>query len=370
MSLLSLVMIVKDEAETIERTLRSAIPLLEACSGRWTIVDTGSTDDTVTIVERVFEEAGVTGVVLRAPFVDYSTTRNFALDEDAKICSSAFQLMLSGAETLDVRDPKAMASQLQSYVDSDPHATIFGAFNVKLHLGICVYDVPKLTRTAAAWRYVGRVHEGLVEGASAARQLGPPFYGIDIHHEKSSTDIARDQQRWTRDIALLEADTRESFVEAWRHGRSWFYLGQTYECLGRLEEAERAYEMRIAIGGWWEEVFLARWRSLSIRLERTSHESDRLGMVGLLPTELAEVFSLYRDVPTRGAETLCLGASHAMRRGDTAVAFMLASAGLTIPFPAHAVLAIDKSVPRRLREIALSTSPVAGVVLPGLVGKD
>src|ERR1700733_6819656 len=72
--LLTLTMIVKDEAKTLARTLASVRPFID----RWVILDTGSTDGTQALVRR--ELAAVPGELHEEPFVDFSTSRNRALD--------------------------------------------------------------------------------------------------------------------------------------------------------------------------------------------------------------------------------------------------------------------------------------------------
>jgi len=72
--LLTLSMIVKDEARTLERTLASIKPHID----RWVILDTGSTDGTQDVIRKAME--GVPGELHEEPFVDFATTRNRALD--------------------------------------------------------------------------------------------------------------------------------------------------------------------------------------------------------------------------------------------------------------------------------------------------
>jgi glycosyltransferase involved in cell wall biosynthesis len=63
--LLTLKMIVKDEAATIARTLRSVKPFVD----RWIIADTGSTDATIEVVRRAMED--VPGELVTIPFTDF-----------------------------------------------------------------------------------------------------------------------------------------------------------------------------------------------------------------------------------------------------------------------------------------------------------
>ena len=70
---LGLVMILKNEAGTIARTIESIRPHIDF----WTVVDTGSSDETRDIVAA--ELAGVPGQLLERPFEDFAVTRNWAL---------------------------------------------------------------------------------------------------------------------------------------------------------------------------------------------------------------------------------------------------------------------------------------------------
>ena len=51
-NLVQLVMIIKNGSDTIEQTLRSCLPFMD----RWTILDTGSTDKTIEIINTVTAE--------------------------------------------------------------------------------------------------------------------------------------------------------------------------------------------------------------------------------------------------------------------------------------------------------------------------
>ena len=72
---LCLNMIVKNESRIIRRLLDSVISIIDT----YCICDTGSTDNTVQIIEDYFKEKGLYGKIIREPFKDFSYNRNFAL---------------------------------------------------------------------------------------------------------------------------------------------------------------------------------------------------------------------------------------------------------------------------------------------------
>ena len=73
--LLTLTMIVKNEARKIDETISSVAQAAE----RVVILDTGSTDGTQGIIRRACKRHGLDLELYHEPFVDFSATRNRAL---------------------------------------------------------------------------------------------------------------------------------------------------------------------------------------------------------------------------------------------------------------------------------------------------
>ena len=74
---LCLNMIVKNESKIIRRLLESVAPIVDC----YCICDTGSTDDTITIIEEFFTERGIPGKIPREPFRDFAHNRSFSLKQ-------------------------------------------------------------------------------------------------------------------------------------------------------------------------------------------------------------------------------------------------------------------------------------------------
>ena len=68
-------MIVKNESKIITRMLDTVLPIIDA----YCICDTGSTDNTVKVIEDYFKEKNIPGKVVVEPFINFSHNRNFAL---------------------------------------------------------------------------------------------------------------------------------------------------------------------------------------------------------------------------------------------------------------------------------------------------
>ena len=72
---LCLNMIVKNESKIIQRLLESVAPILDM----YCICDTGSTDNTVKLIESFFKSKNIPGKVVHEPFQNFEYNRSFAL---------------------------------------------------------------------------------------------------------------------------------------------------------------------------------------------------------------------------------------------------------------------------------------------------
>ena len=69
-------MIVKNETKIIERCLAAAAPHIDC----YVICDTGSTDATIEVIRRFFDQRGIPGLIPTTTFHDFEQARNEALD--------------------------------------------------------------------------------------------------------------------------------------------------------------------------------------------------------------------------------------------------------------------------------------------------
>ena len=312
--LLTLSMIVKDEEATIARTLRSVKPFID----RWVIVDTGSTDATREIIRA--EMAGVPGELHDKPFVDFSTTRNEALDLAGT--STEFILWLDADDELE--NGKALRAFLAR--ERGAQGPDREAYYVRVRMGI-TFDSARLLRARSGWRFRGVVHEVLVHADRPA-----PIHRIAdviIQHHPAADAIERSRKRWARDVGLLEKAIADDPSDT----RAAFYLANTLFWLNRYDEAEKAFIGRIALGGWREELYESRWT-----LAKIAAAQNRPWL---------EVQSKYLDAhlfsPHR-AEPLHAIATHHDALKQHALTFLFARRGYELPFPKQDTLFVDEDV--------------------------
>ncbi|MBK8256338.1 MAG: glycosyltransferase [Polyangiaceae bacterium] len=313
-NLLTLSMIVKDEARTIAQTLRSVRPFVD----RWEIVDTGSTDDTREIVER--EMAGVPGRLSQAPFVDFETTRNFALEQ----CGTHTEFIL----WLDADDELARGEALRTHLEKhlDPGASGLDAFLVRVET-VVSFDSVRIVRSRAGWRFKGAVHEILTHPTRGAARARVPN-AVILHHPDPEA-ILRSHKRRERDVELLARAVERDPTDA----RSAFYLAMTYFWLGRYAEAIPALQKRIALGGFREEVFITK-----LTLAEATEKSG-----APWKDALALYLDAYTFAPHR-AEPLYHIALHHNAAGEHALCLLFARRALDLPYPDNDQHFVDEEV--------------------------
>jgi glycosyltransferase involved in cell wall biosynthesis len=243
--MITLSMIVRDEAPTIARTLESVAPFVDA----WVIADTGSVDETPRIVRETLR--GVPGLLVLLPWEDFATTRNRALELAGG--PPGFVMWLDADDILE--DGAALRAALRDNPPGD-------GFFLEVAQGPWTWESTRVVRHGARWRFVGPVHEALVGPAGERPTVRLPGR---VRHDPPDTVEAkiRASRRWARDVTILR---RELELDP-SNARASFYLAQTLLWLGRYQAAAAAFLRRIALGGWEEEVYLSQYGLASCEAE-------------------------------------------------------------------------------------------------------
>jgi glycosyltransferase involved in cell wall biosynthesis len=240
--LVSLVMMIKDEAKSLRGVLEAVKPFVD----RWTIVDTGSRDDSCRIVKEVM--VSVPGWLHHEQFRGYAATRNRVLDLDAQVTDpSEFSLFLSGDEYL--RD----GAKLREYLETQRDTNVDCHF-IRLALDMGMSMQARVLRTGSKWRYddfdLG-IHEVPVYpgGADAPKGASPGGY---IEHV-AADPIARMDNIWEKHIPLLRAalernPKNERALEFLISSlESFLPHMETDECKDTVEECLELYRQRFEL---------------------------------------------------------------------------------------------------------------------------
>lgn len=292
---LCLNMIVKNEGANIERCLVAAAPVISA----WVICDTGSTDDTAELVEKIFRERGIPGELHHFPFANFEQARNEALDRARRSPLAFDYLLLADADMELIVEDVDFRAGLSARCYAVRQQNEISYFN------------PRLLRRDVAARYKGVTHEFLDIGGPAPRLDGIWF----IDHASGANRAGK----FERDAKLLE----QALAHDPTNARHVFYLAQSLRDAGRLAEARETYLRRAAMGGWEEEVWYALFQGAQL--------AARLGD----PTSTVEraYLAAYNARPTRAEPLVELARWHRDRR-QWALALLYARGAAAIERPA------------------------------------
>jgi tetratricopeptide (TPR) repeat protein len=231
---LCLNMIVKNESKIITRLFDSVLSIIDC----YCICDTGSTDNTIQIIEDYFKDKGVPGKVVHEPFKNFCHNRNFALQ--SCIGMSDFIILLDADMILDVKlfDKKTLIT-----ADS---------FNIIQGNDSFYYQNMRIVKNNGLFKYIGVTHEYI----DTPQNTNTISIDKEIIFIKDIGDGGCKNNKFERDVKLLI----EGIEEEPNNGRYHFYLANSYYDLGRFNEAINMYKKRITIDGWKEEMWYSYYR--------------------------------------------------------------------------------------------------------------
>ena len=234
-----LCMIVRNEAEVIERCLSSCRELL----AYWVICDTGSSDGTQERIRAGLD--GIPGELHELPWVDFGRNR-----------SELMSLAYAKADYLLLIDADMTVAQTEQLPALTADAYLLRQGDAQFS-----YRNKRLVGGALRWRYVGSTHE-FVECLDAEQSVEHLDALVIEHHGDGGSKA----DKFDRDRRLLEAELRENPDNA----RAVFYLAQTCRDIATLRSDQQAlvdsagwYERRTRMDGWPEELYCA-WHQLGV----------------------------------------------------------------------------------------------------------
>jgi glycosyltransferase involved in cell wall biosynthesis len=236
---LALTMMVKDEAITIKKSLDSVKDVIDSV----VVYDTGSSDDTPSIISKWCTENNKPLYIKHGEFCDFSTSRNTLLEFAETIDKPPKYLLLLDSND-ELRNPENIVSFIKS--TNCTGYKLQQCWDTKGNL--TKYWNVRLVKNKSGWRYTGRVHEYIqtnVQGKIPEVQENCFIY------QDRTDDCEKSGERFKRDVVLLLEDYNSNPTEP----RTCFYLAQTYKCLGDTTNASKYYELRTHLGGYYEEVF-------------------------------------------------------------------------------------------------------------------
>ena len=231
---LCLNMIVKNESKVIIRMLESVLPIIDY----YCICDTGSTDDTIELIETFFRKHSIPGKIVKEPFKNFEYNRNYSL----QCCNNLtdYVLLMDADMVLKVGTfDKGMLSAADS-------------FHILQGTDDFYYQNTRIVKNNGLYNYKGVTHEYIntppnnINKSILKNQLFIQDYG----------DGGSKSDKFLRDIKLLT----NGIIDEPNNERYHFYLANTYHDSGDYKNAIEIYKKRIKFGGWNQEVWYSYYR--------------------------------------------------------------------------------------------------------------
>ncbi len=232
---LCLNMIIKNESKIITRLLDSVCNIIDG----YCICDTGSSDNSVELIKKYFDEKGISGNIIYKEFHDFGFNRSYSLNACREYTEYDYILLLDAdmvLEGLALNDPKKFKENLKA-----------DAYNIFQGNSGFYYKNTRIVRNNKKFSYWGVTHEYLNSPPnSIVETLDYEFIRIhDIGDGGAKTD------KFERDIRLL----KQGLVDMPNNDRYTFYLGNSYKDAGQPENAIETYKKRVELGGWRDEIW-------------------------------------------------------------------------------------------------------------------
>ena len=230
----------KNEQPVMARSIRSALPIIDAIC----YADTGSTGDVFEILREVVPPSIPLCVEIE-PWRDFGFNRTAGLEQTRRFVQrmgwnpqTTFILVMDADMTLTI-GPDFVKDNLKT-----------DCYHLQQHNGSSVYWNNRILKVHNQWRVIGRTHEYY------EAKIPANYENLYTLHLEDKNDGMNRADKNSRDIVLL----MEDLIDNPKNQRSMFYLGESYRNRGQKEKGDYQkaisyYERHIATGSWEEEVW-------------------------------------------------------------------------------------------------------------------
>jgi hypothetical protein len=217
-NLIHLCIMVKNAGPQFEDMLTRNLPIID----KWTILDTGSTDDTIDIINKVLV-GKKEGHLYQEPFINFKDSRNRCLDLAGTSCK--FIIMLD--------DTYVMEGDLRKFLSKVRGDQLADSFTLFIKSDDLEYGSNRIIKSSSGLRYLYKVHE-VISDKNNLNIIIPKDCAI-IKDDRFDYMQERTIKRKELDLKFLYEEVEENPNEA----RTYYYLAQTYNI---LENYELAFE--------------------------------------------------------------------------------------------------------------------------------
>ena len=227
-----LCMIVKNEEEVVTRALDSVVNFVDYL----VICDTGSTDDTIAVIEDWLGDNNIKGEIHRRPWVDFAHNRTEAFEYGKGKCD--YIMTLDADEVIaPYKDGKAMLGHKLLTVPE----LLTDRVDIVTSYGPVSYNRTQFYKDGLSWSWL-----------------------MDLcDYPSPDGDRRKDPLRYKRDALVFENWVLDNPEDT----RAWFYVSQSYRDAGESSKAIDALDKVTDLSKWPEEKWLVTLRKSRYRVD-------------------------------------------------------------------------------------------------------
>lgn len=312
-NLINLCVMVKNGGDAFVSMLESAIPFID----KWTILDTGSTDNTVENVKRIMSCKD--GALYQEPFINFGASRNRCLELAGTQCT--YNIMLD--------DTYHLKGDIRTFLQGVRGDQTADSFSLYITQPDIQYASNRIFKSKRNLKYKYAIHE-VIDETDNMNVIIPneSAYIFDLQNDSLN---ARTFSRKQNDLVMLQEEINTNPADP----RPYYYMAQTYSGMGQYENA---YE--------W---FLKRINHENPGFEQEKHEScleaGRLSQFVLNrdPSEYLKHYELAHTVDPERPESLYFLGNYYLPI-DNRRAFEYLLKGFNVGFPAHRQYCLKPSI--------------------------
>jgi len=275
--LLELVMIVKNSGEILRKCLKSVKPYIN----QWTILDTGSSDNTPIIIEEELRE--IPGNIYYSDFIDFSTTRNKAFELSKKNCK--YQIILD--DSYELHGGEDLLKILKKS-KKDAFSIKIGKYSEDYKLLDDNYYSMRIVKSDCEAKYFGRVHE-VIHLPIECKDEHITNDKIFINDLPDKGHDQRSSNRFLNDIILLKKDFSENPYD----DRILIHLANTFICLEKYEDALNVFYKIMSISKNKEYIYFSSQKIAEI--EYLEYSKENLYNSDVYLHRMSEIYKIFPE---------------------------------------------------------------------------
>jgi hypothetical protein len=255
-NLLNLCIMVKDAGDGFRDILEKNLPFID----HYTILDTGSTDNTIEIAKDVLKN--IDGNIYQEPFINFRDSRNRCLELAGN--DYQFNIMLD--------DTYYMIGNVRNFLNLIRSDEIGDSYNLYINSYDVYYGSNRLLRSDRNLKYIYKIHETIQIDNNIVVQI--PLDEFFIKDVESDYMFNRTKKRKNYDLQILLDEIKDNPDIP----RYLYYTAQTYTELNQWQLAFDYFKKRTEhhIKGFHEEITDSYFLMAKIAYEHLSYSWDEV----------------------------------------------------------------------------------------------